>query len=94
MVAWSMTVLFEALAEVNECLWSQVEDSRPKRWTSVGYVKVLCHSVEGTVLSPSCICTLVRVSRQKMTLCGAWQEIAVSRDSKSVVRNTNSSRPL
>ena len=51
-------------------------------------------SVEDTVLSPSCICTLVRVSRQKMTLCGTWQEIAVSRDSKSVVRNTNSSRPL
>ena len=81
MVAWSMTVLFEALAEVNECLSSEVEEARPKRWTSVGYVKVQGRSGRhGT-------CALVRVSRRKMTLCGTWREIAVSRDSKSVVKH-------
>ena len=87
MAAWSMEVLLAPMAEVNEWLRTHVEEARLNRWTSVGYVNVLSHSGRHGASSITHSLTpkydFVRYLAKKK-----------SRDSKNVVRNTNSSRPL
>ena len=52
-----MGVLLEPVAEVNECLASQVEDARRDRWTSVGHVKVQGHSGRYGAFTVMHVCT-------------------------------------
>ena len=57
MAAWSLEVLPEPMAEVNEWLGSHVEEARLNRWTSVGYVNVLGHSGRHDASSIMLMCT-------------------------------------
>ena len=59
MAEWSMAILLDPMAEVSECLGSQVEESRLNRWTSVGYVKVLGHSARHGpfTIMHECLCS-------------------------------------
>ena len=81
------------MAEVKECLGSQVEEARLDTWTSVGHVKVQGQSGRHGAFTIMHMCTWSGLT-SKYDFVRYLARIAVSRDSKSVVRNTNSLRPL